>query len=101
MLLRQSDYGVFANWNDDEDFDFISAPTVALALKWLRDVKEVFFDISVARLKNSKEVIYGFGFFHVDDEVDYGNYQDQFSNYEAAESALLDALLEKIENKVE
>ncbi len=73
------------------------APTVALALKWLRDVKGFLYEQSHAQeIDNYESIGYHFiislprGMFR-----HTGNYD----TYEAAESALMDELLKLIENE--
>ena len=70
----------------------IAAPTVALALKWLRDVKGIVGNV-ICRYEKCDEVY--------SNEVFVGdgwNESQDFSNYETAESALLDELLKLIKN---
>ena len=70
----------------------ISAPTVSLALKWLRDTKPVRCGISPClksyryRLNTSHRFI---------DEKESGD----FDTHDAAESALLDAVLEELKKE--
>ena len=66
-------------------------PTVALALKWLRDEKDLygyvgkwFYFAYTRRLSKSLEWIYD---------------KSNFDSYEESESALLDALLTEVENE--
>ena len=73
-------------------FEFISAPTVALALKWARDVKEIMNGVYFS---NAGEWI---GF------IKKNEYQDRtkrYNTYELAESELLNEILTILEtNKI-
>ena len=82
----------FQNLNEDieNDIPYFSAPTVALALKWFRDVKKI---LNSVELTNSED-------YHGIYNDKYRNYKSTpkiFDTYEAAESALLDELLQLIE----
>lgn len=72
-----------------------SAPTVALALKWLRDVKVINSEAYVCRLANG---MFG-GYVHGWDDVlgCHRKIDGDFETYEAAESALLDSILKLLE----
>ena len=82
--------GNVANYNDGRTVAYnrtpvISAPTVALALKWMRDVKGKYnWSIDCAGVDDY--------IYFIDTKI-YGG----FSTYEAAESALLDKLLNVLE----
>jgi hypothetical protein len=71
----------------------ISAPSVALALKWFRDEKEVTGGVILKRWK------YGWYYIGLLDNTvcDSSNVYEEFDSYEAAESALLDEFLSIIE----
>jgi hypothetical protein len=70
-----------------------TAPTVALALKWLRDEKYIFAYIFVDGFKSRREFCWS---AHSDRH--YGNFGGEgFDSYEAAESALLNELLTILE----
>jgi len=79
------------NWNAGGD-EFVSAPSVALALKWVRDMKDYVLEIHhnngyFGKLYNvfgAKEII-------LNTKI--------LNTYEAAESSLLDELLTLIENQ--
>lgn len=74
-----------------------SAPTVALALKWMRDVKGVLYDMEYSggvRAYPPEWCAYIGG-----DGVDEITITGWRNSYEAAESALLDELLNLIENE--
>jgi len=79
------------NWNNKEDL--ISAPTVALALKWFRDVKGIVNCIKREIVENDGTIEY-LGQFKNMYLTDY-----TYDTYEAAEKALLDELLTLIENE--
>jgi len=84
--LSKSFYGNHNNWDDD---DLASAPTVALALKWFRDVKEKFGVLGI------DECIDTVRFYNM-----VGSEESKhFDTYDAAESALLDGLLTIIEKQ--
>ena len=74
-------------------FEFISAPTVALALKWARDVKEIPCSVCIATK-------------YPDDDFDAyyispSDSSDYFETYELAESELLNEILTILEtNKI-
>jgi len=76
----------------------IAAPTVALALKWFRDVKKIIGEIGTYKYENRDIYYYFYGISAptfkkpVDENASY-------KNYEAAESALLDKLLTITENQ--
>jgi len=70
----------------------IPAPTVALALKWFRDVKGYYTSVNYGCAN-----VYCFDFKKINDigEVVYESDEGEiYTTYEEAESALLDALLE-------
>lgn len=77
-----------------------SAPAVALALKWLRDVKNIQSDVNyieIARL--SPKIIYK-GRYQNNVLYEYiEKFTNSFDTYEAAESALLDELLTVLEKE--
>jgi len=86
------------NWNNPNEENCISAPTVALALKWFRDVKGVFTSI------------YNNNMVYCDLEFDYVGvilfdekriFTKHYDTYDEAESALLDALLEYYKKEVQ
>jgi hypothetical protein len=90
------------NYNDTEQFPMmtialfgysLSAPTVALAFKWIRDEKKLF-----GYTGNAVKGIFGYSFYNrhevIESEIEY-------NTYEAAESALLDELLTILEKDVE
>ena len=80
----------YRNWNTSKSGNHISAPTVALALKWFRDVKRVRNSV-VACERGYYGVISGEDFYETED----------FDTYELAESALLDELLTVISPQIE
>ena len=86
------------NYNVSE-FAF-SAPTVALALKWFRDEKDL---VPIIRFRDTKEKYYNTIKFTQANEIDYSwvnLYLDGFfDTYELAESVLLDELLNLIEKE--
>ena len=85
------------NFNDNfysetRRFERFSAPTVALALKWFRDVKEVFNGVCYSPFMDGKRRYNGI-FTNEDRET------TSFDTYESAESALLDELLTILEKE--
>jgi len=103
-LNENNELDYFANqvdWNNE--VDTFSAPTVALALKWFRDVKGINNNIGMNDFCDSM-IYYG---CYVIQKGNIGIYKntglksDLESTYEAAESALLDALLEHCEKEVQ
>ncbi len=81
---RVGQYGYL--YDDNQDDGGCSAPTVALAIKWLRDVK----GIDGNTLLNGKGRYFWYNPTRDDCSCD-------FDTYEQAESALLDELLALIE----
>jgi len=84
------DYKHLDNFNNNEDF--VSVPTVALALKWCRDVKGVVGTI---------EFSFDFTFYYSVKLLNYVPGKGEasklgggFTNYEQAESGLLDEVLD-------
>jgi hypothetical protein len=81
------------NSGTDEYRDY-SAPTVALALKWTRDEKGITCGIErYASYKHTR------GWWIDNRNIEH--YADVFAVYEAAESALLDKLLDILEKEKE
>ena len=76
-------YGQYGNFN--KLLGAYSAPTIALALKWFRDVKKVICNVQFGM---STETYFGAFWFNDNPLI-----TDDFDTYEAAESALLDELL--------
>ncbi|MDR2927157.1 MAG: hypothetical protein LBV41_02980 [Cytophagaceae bacterium] len=85
--LNHNYCGVHRDFNRGKKTE-CSAPSVALALKWFRDVKNC--EILIASKKNEAVYIAQLG------EEPYMN-DKTFPTHEAAESALLDELLKMIE----
>jgi hypothetical protein len=77
----------------------ITAPTVALALKWLRDEKGLFgcVDFAIANFRKG----YYYNYFSFSDKNITAKTEELFGKYEEAESALLDELLNVLESKKE
>ena len=78
------------DYNNSKDFRCTSALTVALALKWFRDVKKI--TASIVRY-NDDGVIKWIGGYN-EQKL---KYTKMFDTYEAAESALLNELLTLLE----
>jgi hypothetical protein len=81
-------------WNKQKIVDFISAPTVALALKWIRDEKDIICHV-ITQMKHFRldyRFLYRLNYAQIKSERDY-------IDYEAAESALLDELLTILEKE--
>lgn len=81
--------------------DCVSAPTVTLALKWLRDVKGKFGELRTCVCSDPVGLLLGWDvvvFGMPAGNPRYGDPAGSFDTYEAAESALLDELLNIIEN---
>ena len=79
--------GLEKNYNEGRRFA-ISAPSVALALKWFRDVKK-----SIATIVRGDNCYFG-EVFEDDKTLMTAGRSNKLQTYEEAESALLDALLE-------
>lgn len=87
--------------HNKSDFGGLSAPTVALALKWMRDVKGKFGELRATVCSDPIGVLLGWDvvvFGMPAGNPRYGDPAGSFDTYEAAESALLDELLNIIEN---
>jgi hypothetical protein len=82
--------------NHNAHEDRFTAPTVALALKWVRDVKGVFGTVML----NSHSIYFHWKLF-VNKTNKYKLSTDEYATYEAAESALLDAVLDELEKQKE
>lgn len=87
---RLFDDSSFKNYDQNYDCEICSAPTVALALKWMRDVKGIVGNV-ICRYEKRDEVYINEVFVG-----DGWNESQDFDTYEAAESALLDELLIKL-----
>jgi hypothetical protein len=94
------------DWNDGVQKEWISSPTVALALKWVRDEKKIYNAVSFFDVVTPEYT----GRYQVTHIIDAGDkrlkprhvYETKPSKeYEAAESALLDELLTIIEKEKE
>ena len=82
------------NKNNRKDYSTCSVPTVALALKWLRDVQKIFscVDFSITSFHKG----YYWRYFSFDNKDFCNKTKKLFGSYEAAESALLDEILIQI-----
>ena len=91
LLYRNSNFG---DWNAESKYE-VSAPSIPLALKWFRDVKDMYIGAVINTIEGSKNG--GISKYR------YTNNRDDtpYNTYEEAESALLDALLEYCENNQE
>jgi len=106
---KNAKYDMPKNWNimhDYKSYDiFYSAPTVALALKWFRDINGIATFIS-------PKWIFQSGFRYKFEYYDKNNFEhssiqgweslqskEDFNIYESAESALLDELLTILEKE--
>jgi len=79
------------NYNDNDGDLYCSAPTVALALKWIRDIKGIQNAIEFYFVKKNSEASYQI-------VLSVGrNHPELWNTYEYAESALLDELLNILE----
>jgi hypothetical protein len=95
-LSVDSDNISLTNYNSsfysDNECDSFSAPTVALALQWFREVKYVDNGIAIQLTED------GFRYYHIyqigDEEYIDGSLDILYFYYEEAESALLDKLIE-------
>jgi hypothetical protein len=90
------DYG-FLNHNaiendDDWTCEVYSAPTVALALKWFRDVKGIKNEVRFYYCSDAYTTYYYQGWFDCKNH-EHLSPTSHFKTYEAAERALLDELL--------
>jgi hypothetical protein len=87
---------IYKNHNNGSSFQY-SAPTVALALKWFRDVKCFFGNVNFSTFYFRKG--YYFDSFSFENRKIEMKSDHNFNSYEAAEIALLDELL-KMEEKI-
>jgi len=90
--------------NRNDEIDTISAPTVALVLKWFRNVKNIPLCVYCGWSLDADEICYYFNYYHKGWKVSYDKVCDSmvnppFDTYELAESALLDELLTLIEKQ--
>jgi len=91
-IARYDDHGILyeyyegcENWNDEEETDSLfSAPTVALALKWLRDAKGLRLGIVPCKKAYT-------GYCISDTSAAYA-----YPTYEEAESAILDRAIAEL-----
>jgi hypothetical protein len=84
----------FVRQHNGGAFPVVSAPTVALALKWMRDVKDmgkcsVFYQPSGG--------LWAIDGYRIDRRTMENRFSDLHNTYESAESLLLDELLKTIE----
>ena len=79
------------NWNSTDLF--ISAPTIALALKWCRDVKDIPNGIRPKRIASSISFCW---WYSIDGDLTSTN---DHQDYEVAESTLLDKILLELKVK--
>jgi hypothetical protein len=88
------------NWSENfnsEEFKGISAPTVALALKWIRDKKQIFSCVDFAIASFHKG--YSWNYFSFNNKGICGKTEYLYNSFEAAESMLLNELLTLLEKK--
>ena len=90
-------------WNDGVQPEWVSAPTVALALKWIMDVKKRNFTINLdyAQENGTKNYYYAYKIEYacgVSHSRAFRTFHEPFA-YEAAESTLLDELLTVLEKR--
>jgi len=80
-------------WDNHNTDDYkVSAPTVALALKWCRDVKQI---VACVKDEGCIEVgVYHCAYYY---SIRGNDCLDEFDTYEDAETALLDAVLGVLE----
>ena len=84
---------VYKNHNAESGLAALtSAPTVSLALKWIRDTKKILFEITV-----TSEHGYFFRIWNAEKVNGVKNIDGGYDTYEEAESAILDQLLNLIE----
>jgi hypothetical protein len=88
--IRKREIGIERNWNNSSDM--VSAPAVALALKWLRDERcsfgDILFDVD-ADFPNSHKFRFHLFCEEFEDDLE----REWYPTYEQAESALLDELI--------
>lgn len=87
------------DFNGDDDIygANCSTPSVALALRWIRDVKRIPCGIA-PYYKTDIDVIVAVGWYYLIGEDESEDVSEGFDTYESAESTLLDKLLTLLEN---
>ena len=94
VLCRAKNVWTYHNFNDNcysiDEVGVMSAPTVALALKWARDVKGMRTGVMWS--------IESCG-FEWNGQGKFIGLREVYTTYESAESAFLDALLDEIEER--
>ena len=85
-------YDRYQSYNDERDERCISAPTLAQAQKWLREVKGKIIIPYVMHIEN----IMKYDFYIADEPIDPFDYSDGFDTYELALSAGIDKALELV-----
>ena len=94
---RKEDYSYFG-----EDDGVCSAPTTALALKWMRDVHYLFGEVKIGNEPRGLfffEVFSKYGEFLCGSYLEGDDFSGHYDTYEEAESALLDELLNVLKTK--
>ena len=97
----------FANWNNanDADNEYVSAPTLELVKKWLRDTKGIDIVVKPFSSNSTKDVGWNRAYMveYYLDNGSFDGYSDAYESYDAAlEYAIEDVLKRnvlRIENK--
>lgn len=79
-MMSHSEFDYFIAW----------APSIPLALKWFRDVKDIYCTVGYSAV--TKDILYTANLVYK--EFWWNSGDNRFNTYEEAESALLDELLE-------
>ena len=93
------------NFNEGDDNDFYSAPTLAVAQRWLREVKglEIFVGFTKHDIGNGNEKAYFYSCYEVPENEDAFEHFDDiyYHSYEEAQEAGIKKALEVILEKGE
>ena len=91
----------FVNWNSWDE-QYISAPTLEVAQRWLREVKRVDINILVESISNHKQYLVSI-WFNISDKSAYDNavLDNRYNIYEKAQEEGIQKALEIILEKEE
>ena len=104
------DWETESAWRNFESNERVSysAPTVSLALKWMRDVKKIYGCVRHNNSLYEKRILYSYCIDRYSDDcnheglsISYAKHSNSFYTYEEAESALLDELLNLLDQENE
>ena len=84
--------GRYGHYNSLKKFDFISAPTLQMAMKWLRDIHGLFIHIDVIR----EASCWLADIQDIKGDVSIYSVENEFPNYEQACEAAIKYCLENL-----